>query len=112
LLGVINSRLATFYALKKGIIRYQKGKQPQIRTNDLELLPIKKPSEYHHQSVIQLVDKILLLNKRLTDIGEKRTDERANIEGEIKKIDNKINELVYEIYEVTEDKEIIENSLK
>jgi len=73
LLGLINSNLATFYALKKGIIRYQKGKQPQIRTNDLELFPIKYTSTNNQLSIINLVNEILSLNGRLIEIGENKT---------------------------------------
>ena len=46
-------------------------------------------------------------------INLKKTDERTKIEEDIKKADTKINELVYEIYGITEDgKQIIESGLK
>jgi len=37
---LLNSEILTFYALKKNIIRLQKGKIPQIRLSDLYKLPI------------------------------------------------------------------------
>ena len=44
---------------------------------------------------------------------DNKTEERARIEEEIKKTDAGIDELVYEIYGITEDeKRIIEESLK
>jgi len=53
------------------------------------------------------------LNKRLNEIGDKKTDERAKIEEEIKKTDAEIDELVYKIYGITpEEKKVIEESLK
>jgi hypothetical protein len=56
---------------------------------------------------------MLSLNKRLNEIGEKKTDERARIEEETKHTDNEIDELVYKIYGITEaEKKIIEESLK
>ncbi|RLJ07848.1 MAG: hypothetical protein DRP16_02615, partial [Candidatus Aenigmatarchaeota archaeon] len=65
------------------------------------------------QPLIKLVDKMLSLNKRLNEIGDKRTDERARIEEEIKKTDKEIDELVYKIYGITEkEKKVIEGSLK
>jgi type II restriction/modification system DNA methylase subunit YeeA len=56
---------------------------------------------------------MLSLNKCLNEIGAKKTDERAEIEEEIKHTDNEIDELVYKIYGITdEEKKIIEESLK
>jgi len=56
---------------------------------------------------------MLPFSKRLVDLGDKGTDERARIEEEIKKTDEEIDALVYEIYRITEaEKVIIENNLK
>ena len=53
------------------------------------------------------------LNKKLQEIGDKNTLEKQKIEQEIKKTDNEIDELVYQLYGITEDeKKIIEESLK
>lgn len=38
--GLLNSELVTFYCQQEKIIRYSKGKQPQIKTSDLYTLPI------------------------------------------------------------------------
>ncbi|MBU3958224.1 MAG: N-6 DNA methylase [Nanoarchaeota archaeon] len=112
LLSIINSGLATFYSLKKGIIRYQKGKQPQIRTSDLEKLPIKNIPLSEQQAFIKLADKAISLNKKLNEI-QANTDARSRIEEEIKKTDAEIDELVYKLYGITEEeKKIIEDSLK
>jgi hypothetical protein len=40
---------------------------------------------------------MLSLNKRLNEIGDKKTDERAEIKEEIKHTDNKTDKLVYKI---------------
>jgi rRNA pseudouridine-1189 N-methylase Emg1 (Nep1/Mra1 family) len=62
---------------------------------------------------IELVDKMLSLNKRLNEIGDKMIDERERIEKEIKKTDNEIDELFYNIYGITEsEKKIIDENLK
>ena len=61
----------------------------------------------------KLSEKMISLSNRLIEIGDKKTDERAKIENEIKKTDSEIDELVYEIYGLTDsEKEIVENSLK
>jgi len=58
------------------------------------------------------VDNMLSLNKRFNEIGDKQTDERARIEAEIKKTDNEIDTLVYELYGLTQKEiAIIEESL-
>jgi len=55
---------------------------------------------------------MLDLNKRLNEFGDKKTSESARIEAEIKKTDNEIDELIYELYSITnEEKKIIEESL-
>ena len=56
---------------------------------------------------------MLSLNKKLQEIGDKNTLEKQKIEQEIKKTDSEIDELVYELYGITqEEKKIIEESLK
>jgi hypothetical protein len=56
---------------------------------------------------------MLSLNKRLSELGDKFTSERAKLEDEIKRTDNEIDELVYKIYGMTsEEKRIIEESLE
>ncbi len=85
----------------------------QVTVDFLSKIPIKQISESQQQSIIKLVDKILSLNKRLNEIGDKKTDEKARIEEEIKKTDKEIDELVYRLYELTpEEIRIVEDSLK
>ena len=56
---------------------------------------------------------MLSLNKRLNEIGDKKTDERARIEEEIKETDAEIDELVYEIYGLSDEEiKIVKGSLK
>jgi len=56
---------------------------------------------------------MLSLNKKLQEIGDKKTSETAKLEEEIKKTDNEIDELVYKLYGITEEeKKIIEESLR
>jgi len=85
----------------------------EIEARQVEELPIKIISETKQQPFINLVNKMLSLNKRLNEIGDKKTDERAKIEEEIKKTDKEIDELVYKIYGLTKkETKIVEESLK
>jgi len=50
LCGLLNSELITFYAQQRKIIRFSKGKQPQIKVSDLYTIPI--PSDIDLQKEI------------------------------------------------------------
>jgi len=99
LLCLLNSKLISWYAY-----RYIFSKA--IRTMDFDdyylgkiPLPHKK---IDNEIFINIVDKILSLNKRLDEIGNKMTDERVRINEEIKKVDAQIDELIFEVYGITD----------
>jgi len=113
ILSLLNSQLSSFvyYVLFGGM--HMGGGYLRYRTKFLEQLPIKITQEAEQILLIKLVDKMLSLNKRLYEIGDKLTDERARIEEQVKKTDAEIDDLVYEIYGITEaEKKIIENNLE
>jgi tRNA1(Val) A37 N6-methylase TrmN6 len=57
LCGLLNSDIITFYSQQLNIIRFSKGKQPQIKTSDLYQIPV--PTDISLQSKIaKLVDNI------------------------------------------------------
>jgi len=106
-----NSNLITFYYRTYFTSTHVRGGYIQFYPKDFLKLPIREPSEKKKEDVIKLVDKMLFLNSRLSEIGDKKTDERARIEEKIKKTDAEIDMLVYEIYGITEaEQKIIENS--
>ncbi|MBI2142968.1 hypothetical protein HYU20_01350 [Candidatus Woesearchaeota archaeon] len=73
-------------------------------------MPIAKaPSK----EIEKLVDKMLSLNKRLNELGDRNTDEKLRVQEEIRRTDAEIDELVYKLYGITdEEKRIIEDSLR
>jgi len=80
--------------------------------NELNL-PIKNIPPDKQLPFINLADKMLSLNKNLHKIGDKNTLEKQKIQEEIKKTDNEIDELVYQLYGITEEeKKIIKESLR
>ena len=110
LLGLLNSKLMNFYVLVTG---KKKGTSYEYFADYLKKLPIRVVPESKQQHIIELVDKMLYLNERLNEINDKNTNKKAKIEEEIKKTDAKIDELVYQIYGITEEeKKFIEESLK
>jgi len=111
LLGIINSKLMGYYARKRYGPTAMRGGFIELRTFEIKDLPIK--IDNNRQNLIKLVAKILSLNKRLNEIGDKKTNQRVRIEEEIRKTDAQIDELVYKIYGITaREKRIIEESLK
>ena len=59
------------------------------------------------------VNKIINLKKKVDSLKDKQTDQKAQLEKEIQKLDNEIDEEVYKLYGITEEeKKVIEDSLK
>lgn len=110
-LALFNSKLMNYYY--QNFLKSTKRVFSEIQARQVKNLPIKQIPESQQETIIKLVDKMLSLNKRLNEFGDKKTDERARIEEEIKKTDKEIDELVYKLYGITEEeKEIIAGSLK
>jgi hypothetical protein len=110
LLCLLNSKLVSWYAY-----RYIFSKA--IRTMDLDdyyMSKIPLPSVKIENSIfIELANRMLSFNERLAVLDDKGTDERVRTEGERKRTDLEIDELVYKIYGITEsEKRTIEDSLK
>ena len=122
LLGILNSKLIYFY-LNQYTHKY--GNTGFLLSNQyVEKLPIKP---YNNEvELVNKVDLILENNKKLSSYKElleranknKKYDEIIDLEklvektqNEIKKLDYEINQMIYEIYELTVDEiKIIENS--
>jgi hypothetical protein len=100
ILGLLNSKVLTYYFTKVG---KKKGNLYEYYTEPLKEIPIKLIPESQQQPLINLVDRMLSLNKRLNEIGDKKTDERTRIEEEIRKTDAEIDRLVYKLYGLTEE---------
>ena len=86
LLGILNSKLITYFALHKGYIKIAKGKTPQIRTciKNLPIADIR--NEQKSQSISEKVKKILNNNQH----------HKSNY-----MLENEIDRIVYELYELT-----------
>jgi len=111
ILALLNSKLLELY-LKKISTPFRGGFYSYGK-RFIEKLPIIIPLGSDKNRLVELSKKQLERNKRLNEIGDKKTDERQRIEEEIKKTDAEIDELVYKLYGITEEeKRIIEESLK
>lgn len=115
-LALFNSTLLNFYY--QTFLKSTKKVFSEIQARQVKQLPIRaidfeNTSEKNiHDSLVDLVDKMLSLNKRLNQLKDKETTEKKGIEKEIEKTDAKIDEMVYDLYRITEkERGIIEESL-
>ncbi|MFB0553780.1 MAG: Eco57I restriction-modification methylase domain-containing protein [Phycisphaerae bacterium] len=114
-LGLINSSLYTAFARLTGIIRNLTTGTPQIRLKDVRLLPIRSidfdnPNDVaKHDNMVQLVDWMLDLHKKLA--AAKIPDDKTQIQRRIATTDKQIDNLVYQLYNLTEEEiKIVEES--
>ena len=115
ILGLLNSRLFSFFARNKFKATHMGGGYIELRVFEVEQLPINKidfsnPSEKSlHDEIVKYVDTMLALNKEINKT--KLPDRRNQIESRIKYTDKKIDALVYKLYGLTEDEiKIIEGA--
>jgi len=74
--------------------------------------PIRIPDKKIEQKITELVDKMLILQRKLHE-GKMSGNELERIEGQVKNLDYEIDQEVYNLYEITkEEQKIIEESLK
>ena len=109
LTGLFNSGLIYFWLKNKGKLQ---GDMLQIDKGPLMNIPIYVGNKIQQKQIIDLVDKMLSLNKDLDEIPE-NSEKWLSVKSEIEKTDKKIDQEVYKLYGLTEnDVNIVEDSLK
>ena len=115
LLGILNSHLMRF--LLKSICDKVQGGFYRLKIIYIAQLPIR-PIDFsdpqdvvHHDQIVGLVDRMLDLNKQLTE--ECPPHEKTRLQSQIDYVDRQIDDLVYELYDLTEDeiKLVIESTI-
>jgi hypothetical protein len=111
LLAILNSSLTTFFFSKiSSTIRggFYRWKRQYVETLPIRIIDFNNPSEKAiHDKLVSLVDRMLDLNKKKAALP--LSAEREKIEREITVTDEKIDEIVYGLYGVTdEERKIIE----
>jgi hypothetical protein len=102
LLGIVNSNLIAFYFRKK--YNRQDKTFPEIRIYELASLPIKYNdinSKPLRLEIEKFVDQLLLLNQEKAET--KLETKISQIESKIDYCENRINEIVYQLYGLTEE---------
>jgi methylase of polypeptide subunit release factors len=111
LLGLLNSKLIEFFIKQKSPMF--SGGYYKYHTQYLEQIPIVQAKKEIKEKIIELVNKMIFLNKKLNEIGDKNTSETKELNDKIDKLNKQIDELVYNIYGITdEEKKIIEDNLE
>ncbi|MCX6768296.1 MAG: N-6 DNA methylase, partial [Candidatus Micrarchaeota archaeon] len=110
--AILNSRLINFWFKQKFVLSEKIF--PYVRISQLNQIPIPVSDvDSIKKQIESLADKMLDLNRRLNEFGDKQTSERQNLEEEIQRTDRQIDELVYKLYGITEEeRKTIEESLK
>jgi hypothetical protein len=102
LLGILNSKLTDFYYYQ---INPERGEVlAEVKKNHVEQLPLPKINEKNqpsHNQIISYVEQLLQLNTELKT--ESLESNKVHIISRIKYCESKINELVYQLYELTEE---------
>jgi hypothetical protein len=95
LTGLLNSKLIEFWLRNKGKMQ---GNNFQLDKEPLLNIPIFEPSKTKQKEIQDLVDQILTLNK-------------ANPQADTSQLEEEIDELVYQLYELTaEEIEVVKKS--
>jgi len=107
ILGLMNSALLNSYY--KLFLKSTKRVFSEIQARQVEQLPIRRidfdnPTEKKmHDDLVGLVSKMLELNKRLAPIRNTPCNERDELLREINHTDNEIDNLVYDLYGLSEE---------
>ncbi len=106
ILGIINSSLITWCHHKRNP-KAQKGLFPKVLVSDLERIPIRvinienQKEKSKHDKMVSLVETMFGLNKKL---AEAKTDHGKKVlQRQIAATDRQIDNLVYELYNLTEE---------
>lgn len=114
LLAILNSKLISYYAREKKIIKFGPKKPPQIRVDDLKRIPIRISIKENRK----IIEELEIVAEKQKDVVNKISN-MLNTEEKNKQIDisnrnmEKLDKLVYKLYGLTlEEIEIIEESSK
>ena len=106
ILALINSDLMTWYHHKRNP-KAQKGLFPKVLVSDLEKLPVRKIDSGNKEDVLRETEIVKLvdqLQKLKTEKTETKLDSKLNqLQGKIDYSESRINEIVYQLYELTAD---------
>ena len=98
-LGILNSRLISWFYVNTSMIA-QKDDFPQVHISALRSITIASADKARHNRMVELVEAMLKLHKDL--LTAKTNHEKSLIQRQIAATDKQIDQLVYELYDLTE----------
>lgn len=114
LLGIINSRLVSFW-FSQTLDKLQRKIFPQFKVKELAAFPIRKfdlsKSADHssHDKIVTLVEKMLVLHQQLA--AAKTPQDTTLLQRQIDATDKQIDQLVYQLYGLTDEEiALVENT--
>lgn len=99
LLGILNSRFIGWYYRKKFQVSAD-DTFPQIMIRDIIQFPLPDADKAYHDKMVSLVEQMLSLNKQLS--SAKTDHEKTSIQRQMEATDKQIDQIVYELYGLTE----------
>lgn len=99
LLGLINSKLISFYHSNTSANAF-KGAFPKVLLQNLRELPVPKPETKIQKEIEIFVNQLLELNQQKAKT--KLATHVSQLQNKIDYCENRINEIVYQLYELTE----------
>jgi len=115
ILGLLNSRLLDRYL--KSISTTMRGGFFRYFTQFVEQLPIRRidfsrsADKSYHDKMVELVERMLDLYKQLTVV--KNPNDKTRIQRDIESTNRQIDQLVYELYDLTEEEiKILEETVE
>ena len=100
ILGILNSMIVSWYFGKRFQIRPD-DTFPQIMIRDILQFPIPVPDKARHDHMAELVERMLDLNKQLAEAKIPQT--KAVLQRQIETTDKQIDQLVYKLYDLTDE---------
>ena len=107
ILGLLNSNTIRFYL--QHIAPLKQGGFYTYSSTILNQIPIKAASKTEQDKIAIQVDKILSLKESLNNLVAKDSDSNQNISAEIENLEKSIDKMVYDLYGIEDEQEIIKN---
>ena len=102
ILGIINSKFATYYFRKQFEAKHLAGNYLAINVSQLERIPFpNNPNKKAHDEIVKLVEQILHYNKELQTV--KLPEHKAMLASRISYCEDKIDAIVYGLYGLSEE---------
>jgi len=101
ILAILNSKLTTFW-FANTFDKFQRKTFPQFKVKELAIFPIPEANEKQQAGIAKLAQLMLDLQKELQQTTA-NTDKYARLKTEIEKLDGKIDQAIYKLYELTNE---------